>query len=85
MSCRWFTVVLNLASAADMKVTGGELPGTYKLEQFHFHWGSDDSKGSEHKVDNKAYPLEVINAVCLTVVIQEGFFSKGHLLQWRIL
>jgi len=42
-----------------MKVTGGGLPGTYKLAQFHFHWGADDGKGSEHTVDSNAYPLEV--------------------------
>jgi len=43
-------------------VSGGGLPeGTYKLVQFHFHWGVTDSDGSEHVVDGKHYPLEVIN------------------------
>jgi len=64
-------------------MTGGDLPGTYKLEQFHFHWGSADDKGSEHKVDNKAYPLEVINAV-LAVNVQQGYFSKARLLPCRM-
>lgn len=48
-----------MASGVDLKITGGELPATYKLAQFHFHWGSDDTKGSEHTVDGKAYPLEI--------------------------
>ena len=35
--------------------------GQYKLASFHMHWGpySDQSKGSEHLVDNKASELEV--------------------------
>lgn len=32
---------------------------TYKLQQFHFHWGSDGTKGSEHQIDGKSYPAEV--------------------------
>lgn len=32
---------------------------TYKLQQFHFHWGSDDTKGSEHQIDGKSYPAEL--------------------------
>ena len=46
----------------DKTVSGGGLPaGTYKLLQFHFHWGKTDSDGSEHVVDSKAYPLEVLS------------------------
>merc|ERR1712002_46773 len=40
-------------------ITGGGLTDTYEFLQFHFHWGSDDTKGSEHLIDGKAYPLEV--------------------------
>ncbi|OWA53817.1 putative Carbonic anhydrase 2 [Hypsibius exemplaris] len=32
---------------------------SFALTQFHFHWGSDDSRGSEHVVDGKRYPLEL--------------------------
>ncbi|XP_066911154.1 uncharacterized protein [Clytia hemisphaerica] len=31
----------------------------YELAQFHFHWGINDTQGSEHTVDGKEYPLEV--------------------------
>lgn len=31
----------------------------YRLFQFHFHWGSDDSHGSEHTIDNKSYAGEI--------------------------
>lgn len=33
---------------------------SYQLAQFHFHWGRNDSEGSEHTVDGKMYPLEVM-------------------------
>ncbi|XP_057592367.1 carbonic anhydrase 2 [Hippopotamus amphibius kiboko] len=38
---------------------GGPLTGTYRLVQFHFHWGSSDEQGSEHTVDKKKYPAEL--------------------------
>lgn len=37
----------------------GPITGTYRLKQFHFHWGSSDDKGSEHTVDGKMYPAEL--------------------------
>ena len=45
--------------SGDPKISGAGLPGTFKLAQFHFHWGTTDSDGSEHTVDGEAYPLEV--------------------------
>uniref|UniRef100_A0A2R9ATI3 Carbonic anhydrase n=2 Tax=Pan TaxID=9596 RepID=A0A2R9ATI3_PANPA len=38
---------------------GGPLDGTYRLIQFHFHWGSLDGQGSEHTVDKKKYAAEL--------------------------
>merc|ERR1711936_590536 len=29
------------------------------MGQLHWHWGSDSSKGSEHTIDGKEYPIEV--------------------------
>ena len=40
-------------------ISGGGLPGTYQLAQFHFHWGDDSTKGSEHTVNGKMYAAEV--------------------------
>ncbi|XP_070572687.1 carbonic anhydrase 14-like isoform X2 [Ptychodera flava] len=40
-------------------VTGGGLPGKFKVEQFHFHWGSDGSPGSEHAINDTRYDAEV--------------------------
>ncbi|XP_008835148.1 carbonic anhydrase 2 [Nannospalax galili] len=38
---------------------GGPLHGTYRLIQFHFHWGSSDGQGSEHTVDKMKYAAEL--------------------------
>ncbi|XP_041103105.1 carbonic anhydrase [Polyodon spathula] len=38
---------------------GGPVSGTYRLRQFHFHWGSSDEHGSEHTVEGKKYPAEL--------------------------
>lgn len=43
----------------DVKVTGGRLPGTYIVEQFHFHWGPDSHTGSEHTLDGKQFSSEM--------------------------
>lgn len=41
-------------------LTGGPLGMcVYKLEQLHFHFGCENSKGSEHTVDGQAYSGEV--------------------------
>ncbi|XP_059152088.1 carbonic anhydrase 1-like [Physella acuta] len=37
----------------------GGLPTSYKLDQFHFHWGADDDRGSENSLDNITFPMEV--------------------------
>ncbi|ESO85126.1 hypothetical protein LOTGIDRAFT_131044, partial [Lottia gigantea] len=39
--------------------TNGGLQHVYKVEQFHFHWGSEDHMGSEHLLDSIAYPIEM--------------------------
>ncbi|XP_033116213.1 carbonic anhydrase 14-like isoform X2 [Anneissia japonica] len=41
------------------EISGADLGNTYIAEQFHFHWGSDDSVGSEHLIDGRQYPAEL--------------------------
>ncbi|BHF77439.1 carbonate dehydratase activity [Sparganum proliferum] len=31
----------------------------YKVSQFHFHWGGEDVRGSEHTLDSRTFPLEM--------------------------
>ena len=33
--------------------------GTYNLQQCHFHWGTQDGVGSEHRIDSDAGELEI--------------------------
>lgn len=47
--------LLTLKSA----LTGGPITGTYRLKQFHFHWGASDERGSEHTVNHVKFPCEV--------------------------
>ncbi|XP_049709796.1 carbonic anhydrase 1 [Elephas maximus indicus] len=38
---------------------GGPLSESYRLSQFHFHWGSADNHGSEHTVDGEQFSGEL--------------------------
>nr|KAG5687653.1 hypothetical protein BaRGS_027545 [Batillaria attramentaria] len=45
--------------SGDLRVSDGGLQDEYSVAQYHFHWGSVDTQGSEHTVDCKAYPMEM--------------------------
>ncbi len=40
---------------------GGPLQSAHEFElaEFRFHWGREDTRGSEHTVNFKAFPMEV--------------------------
>ncbi|XP_031557488.1 uncharacterized protein LOC116294102 [Actinia tenebrosa] len=40
-------------------VTGAGLEANFRLKEFHFHVGSQNSRGSEHQISGKAFPMEV--------------------------
>ncbi|XP_022213933.1 carbonic anhydrase 2 [Drosophila obscura] len=40
-------------------VTGGLLQDFYEARDVHFHWGSQQSKGSEHLLNGRRYDLEM--------------------------
>jgi len=40
-------------------LSGGPLSENYQILQLHFHWGKDNTKGSEHTYDGAAFPLEM--------------------------
>ncbi|XP_018411285.1 PREDICTED: carbonic anhydrase 1-like isoform X2 [Nanorana parkeri] len=50
---------LNWGYEASNAVKGGPLKGSYRLNQFHFHWGPSNEHGSEHTVDGKTYSAEL--------------------------
>jgi carbonic anhydrase len=39
-------------------IFGGPLKHNYRLAEYHFHWGANDSVGSEHLINGHGYPLE---------------------------
>ena len=45
------------------QIVGGGLPGVFQFEQFHFHWGAIDERGSEHNVDG------VIKTIFQTIML----------------
>lgn len=42
-------------------ISGGPLEGqgTYEFQQLHFHWGEDNTVGSEDRINNVSYPMEL--------------------------
>jgi hypothetical protein len=38
---------------------GGLVAGKYDFRQLHFHWGANDTRGSEHAIEGRQYPIEV--------------------------
>lgn len=47
-----------------VEVSGGGLGANYSTLQLHFHWGSTEHPGSEHKVNGKRYAMEVKLHTC---------------------
>jgi carbonic anhydrase len=56
-----FAVTPTDSSSNAMTVKGGILPfaKTFKFYSTHFHWGADDDEGSEHRLNNEQFPLEM--------------------------
>ncbi|XP_071181117.1 carbonic anhydrase 1-like isoform X1 [Mytilus edulis] len=53
------TVEVDVEGRNNLAVIGGGLPGPYLVKQFHFHWGSQDSRGSEHDINGRFFPMEM--------------------------
>ncbi|XP_044742730.1 carbonic anhydrase 2-like [Chrysoperla carnea] len=54
------TVQMKLKDDTPMPtVQGGPLRSTYQFVQLHFHWGDNDTFGSENRIDNQTFPMEL--------------------------
>lgn len=42
-----------------VNITGGPLAYHYQFEEIYIHYGLDDGHGSEHRINNYAFPAEV--------------------------
>ena len=68
------------------QVYGGGLPGIYQFAQFHLHWGSVDSQGSEHtinQVDTLNPSFNVYQNIIINYFLQK--VSYYNLINYRIL
>ena len=52
-----------LGEELTVKLAGGLLQENYFLKQFHFHFGCNDTVGSEHSIDGNTYPIEVSRCI----------------------
>lgn len=53
------TIKIDVPADADMHIRSAGLPASYRLTQFHFHWGTTTKGGSEHKIFGWRWPLEM--------------------------
>lgn len=40
-------------------ISGGALPDAFEAQSVHFHWGSEQKKGSEHALNGQRYNVEM--------------------------
>ena len=57
-------------------VNGGGLSGNYTTAQFHLHWGTKDTQGSEHWLDDKQYAAEVCAKIICYPLIAHARYIK---------
>lgn len=51
--------MMTVESRVKPTLSGGPLKGEYEFAQLHFHWGDEDSHGSEDEIDGKTYPSAI--------------------------
>ena len=54
-------------------VSGGGLNDVYTTVQFHFHYGPNDTVGSEHIVDGEHYAAEVSKQI---LALKQRFYER---------
>ncbi|OWR46722.1 hypothetical protein KGM_202063 [Danaus plexippus plexippus] len=53
------TVLIEVENEPHPRVSGGPLDGNYVFSQMHFHWGDNDTLGSEDKINHRSFPMEL--------------------------
>ena len=74
-TCIFYIVQIDLTGKL-MTISGGGVTDTYRTKQFHFHWGSEDRRGSEHDINDKHFPMEV--GSCLQRHIRKTLLHGGR-------
>ncbi|XP_050740246.1 carbonic anhydrase 2-like isoform X3 [Eriocheir sinensis] len=50
---------VQVSATIHASVSGGNLHGKYIFSQFHYHFGAENDRGSEHTVNGNRFPAEV--------------------------
>lgn len=58
-------------------ISGGPLHGDYEFSQFHFHWGDNDTFGSEDLIDGRSFPMELH-----VVFFNKRYVDAKHAMQY---
>ncbi|XP_042221871.1 carbonic anhydrase 1-like [Homarus americanus] len=53
------TALVTIVQHPNPSILGGDLSGTYAFVQFQFHWGTNDTSGSEHTIDGNRFQGEL--------------------------
>lgn len=67
----------NLKANSGVEVSDGGLTGVYTVQQFHFHWGTETSDGSEHLVDSRRFPMEV-DLSCIKMMLLKSSLKFSY-------
>lgn len=51
--------MITMDSAEPIQISGGPLSDVYEFAQLHFHWGENDTQGSEDLIDGQSFPMEL--------------------------
>lgn len=51
--------MVTMDSETQPQISGGPLHGAYEFAQLHFHWGDNDTFGSEDHIDGKSFSMEL--------------------------
>ena len=57
------------------QISGGGLSGTYQFLQYHVHWGTSDSAGSEHQIDGQQW-VRIFFFFWGTLFLRKTLFEK---------
>ena len=56
-------------------LTGAFLANKHRLLQFHFHWGAEDGRGSEHTLNGNEFSAEVFeHSLTLKIVYLANYY-----------
>ena len=84
MQCPILLVKYTVDESYGASISGGPLNGSYTLNQFHLHWGSQRDQGSEHTVDGHRFDNTFICRQRLgTLISTFSYDGELHLVHYK--